>query len=317
MHTFSLLTPQWSAGSSPAGFDVSLPLHRRLSVNQLTTLRWSLPEAVSGYRRGGIPAMGVSFDRMKQLGLERAIEVLRQSGLMVSSLNWIGGFTGTDDWNWYDSVQEARLAIWTAGQLKAQAVHVLTGPRGMHIRSHAKRIVIEALYELAPFAEACRVRLALQPLHSAYARRWTFLHSLDETLSMLNQVDHPWVGLALSPFHLANEAKLLDRLPEIHHKIASVQLSDRRGVPLGEYDRYLPGEGGLPLREFVFHLEESGYRGLYEIDSWCQKLWQRNHDGLVAECRRRFEALCSRTAPAVCEPFSLPGGCSPSSPRMD
>lgn len=294
MTSCSLEAARWTPGSSGfscESYRVNLPLHRRLAVSQLTTLKWSLEEAIDGFRRGGVPGIGVSLDRMKSRGIERSIDEVQQSGLLVSTLGWIGGFTGGRELSWQEAVREGKLAIWIAAQLRAQAVTVITGPRRTHIRSHARRIVIEALRELSVVAERSGVRLALQPMHPVCSDDWTFLHSLDDTLRMLDDVGSPWVGLAYSPYHLWRETDLLRRIPEVASRVASVHLSDWRRAPRDDNDRALPGDGVLPLCEHVSALEEAGYRGLYEFDPWSRDLWKRNHHGLIAECRRRFEQL--------------------------
>ncbi|MEZ6067636.1 MAG: sugar phosphate isomerase/epimerase family protein [Planctomycetaceae bacterium] len=272
-------------------YQVHLPLHRRLAVSQLTTVRWSLPEALDGFRRCGVPAIGLSYSKLQARGLEAAIDEVQSAGLLVSSLGWIGGFTGSDGNSWEDAVREARLAIWTAGQVGAKSVSVVTGARGTHIRPHARRLVIQALKELAPLAAHCGVRLALQPMHRVHHARWTFLHSLDESLQILDRVNHPWLGLSYSPFHFADEDGLLERLPALVSRIAAVHLSDWHRPPQHDHDRVLPGDGCLPLPRHV-ELERAGYRGLYEVDPWCQELWRRPPTSLLAECRRRFESLC-------------------------
>lgn len=294
MNSCSLETIRWSSGSESVAVQVHLPLHRRLAVNQLTTVRWSLDQALAGYRRGGIPAIGLSLSKMAERGLEHAVDEVREAGLFVSTVGPIGGFTGCDGQRWEDAVRNARMAIWVAGRVGAQAVTVVTGPRRTHIRSHARRIVVDALRELASSAAHHGVRLALQPMHACGHGEWTFLHRLDDALSILDDVGNPWVGLAYSPFHLSSEPRLWQRIPEIVPRIATVQLSDCCDVPAGRYDRRLPGDGTLGVDRHIHALEAAGYRGLYEIDPWHRDLWNRPPDGLIAECRRRFERLCIR-----------------------
>ncbi|MCA9054810.1 MAG: sugar phosphate isomerase/epimerase, partial [Planctomycetaceae bacterium] len=269
---------------------------------QTTTLHWNLPDALAGFRSGGVPAIGLSLPRMMERGLEQSIDEVRQSGLLVSTVGWIGGFTGGRCGSWADVVQHAKLAIWSAAQVNAQAVVMVTGPRRSHIRSHVRRIVLDALRALAPFAERHGVKLSLQPMHPVCHRGWTFLHTVDETLNLLDAVQSPWIGLAYSPFHLCHEQDLLSRIPQLVNRIASVHVSDWAGQPTDDNDRPLPGDGTLPLTEHIEALESAGYRGLYEVDPWSRALWNRNPHGLIAECRRRFERLCAPVAMGPASP---------------
>ena len=50
---------------------------QRLSINQLTTRdQWSLPEAVDGYSRAGIGAMAVWWEKLREIGTERAAKTV-------------------------------------------------------------------------------------------------------------------------------------------------------------------------------------------------------------------------------------------------
>lgn len=301
MESCTLQTARWAASDRSIAYHVHLPLHRRLAVHQLTPLHWTFEEALTGFRQCGVPAIGLSLKRMLERGLERAIDEVQQSGLLVSTLGWIGGFTGGASGSWEEAVSRARLAIWAAARVGAPAVTVVTGPRRTHTRRHSRRIVVEAVKALAETAGHEGVKLSLQPMHPVCRRGWTFLNTLDETLSLLDEVAHPWVGMAYSPFHLNGERDLVARIPEIIDRIATVHLSDLGSGPVGDNDRALPGDGILPLAEHLAGLEAAGYRGLYEVDSWGRDLWKRNPRGLMAECRRRFEQLCDPHRAAATE----------------
>src|SRR3954470_18439952 len=58
----------------------------RLSLNQATTQRWSLREAVEGCARAGIPAIGIWRDKLAEAGVGAAVRLVRDAGLHVSSL---------------------------------------------------------------------------------------------------------------------------------------------------------------------------------------------------------------------------------------
>ena len=52
----------------------------RLSLNQITTQRWSLREAVEGCARAGIPAIGVWRDKLAEVGQDQAVRLVRDAG---------------------------------------------------------------------------------------------------------------------------------------------------------------------------------------------------------------------------------------------
>ena len=87
----------------------------RLSINEVTTYRWSFEDDVVHYRAAGIPAIGVWRQKVTDFGDEKAIELLAESGLKISSLLWAGGFTGSDGRSFRDSIADGAEAVRLAG----------------------------------------------------------------------------------------------------------------------------------------------------------------------------------------------------------
>ncbi len=90
----------------------------RLSMNEMTTYRWSFDEDVQHYRAAGIPAIGVWRRKLSDFGEQRGIELLKESGLAVSNLLWAGGFTGSEGHTFRESVDDAVEAIRLAGAMQ-------------------------------------------------------------------------------------------------------------------------------------------------------------------------------------------------------
>jgi len=68
-----------------------MPPANRLSINHYSIRQWSLPELVEGCRKNGIKNVGLWRDKINAVGLEKARELLQESGIAVSSL-CRGGF---------------------------------------------------------------------------------------------------------------------------------------------------------------------------------------------------------------------------------
>jgi sugar phosphate isomerase/epimerase len=268
----------------------------RLSVNHLTTLAWNLDDEAIAYHREGYRAIGLWRPKLSAFGEERAADLLRELGISVSSLSWAGGFTGTNQWSFEDSLADAREAIKQAATVGADCLTIVSGPRAGHIDSHARRLVTDALKVLAPEAIELGVTLALQPMRSKFSRMWTFLHAIDETLEVIGNA-HPAVKIAFDVYHLWNERRLIARIPEIAPHVAVVQLSDSPSAARGE--RRILGDGELPITEVVRAFDESGYAGYYELAAWSRSLWRREYCELLRECRTRFDSLCLRPVPAA------------------
>ena len=180
----------------------------RLSMNEMTTFRWSFEEDVRHYKQAGYSAIGVWRQKLADFGEERGIELLHDSGLAVSNLMWAGGFTGSDGHTHRESIDDALVAIRLASSMHTGTLVVYSGSRSGHTVNHARRLLLTALKELAPVAEQHGVRSGIEPMHRTCAGEWTFLTGLDNALALLDQVGSPAVQLVYDTYHLGGSRAL-------------------------------------------------------------------------------------------------------------
>ncbi len=266
----------------------------RLSMNELTTLRWSFEEDVFAYAEAGYQAMGVWRQKLADYGEEKGAELLADAGLAVSNLLWAGGFTGSDGRSFRESVDDALEAIDLAGQLRAGALVVYTGARNGHTRNHAFRLVRSALAKLLPRAVELGVTLALEPMHPGCGADWTFLDSLDEALQLQAHFDHPRLRLVMDTYHVGTSRSVVDAMVARVDRIAVVHLGDGRGEPCGEQDRCLLGEGQVPLEEIIDRLEAAGYDGDYDVELMGEEIEMHDYESLLAHSKQFYDASVLR-----------------------
>jgi sugar phosphate isomerase/epimerase len=238
----------------------------RLSINELTTFRWSFEEDVRCYAATGLEGIGVWRQKLSDYGEERGVDLLAESQLEVSCLLWAGGFTGSDGRTYRDSLEDAIEAVRLAAELRAETLVLYTGGRAGHTRSHARRLFQGALDELLPMAVDCGVTLAIEPMHAGCAGDWTYLTGSREAIDLVRSTGSPHLKLVFDAYHLGHEPELLSRLDEIVPMIGIVQLGDARQPPSGVQNRCLLGSGVLPLPQLVSGLIESGYCGFFDVE---------------------------------------------------
>ncbi len=146
----------------------------RISMNELTTYRWSFEEDVQQYAKAGFDAIAVWRHKLSDFGEEKGAELIAESGLKVSSLLWAGGFTGSDGRSHKESVEDAHDAIRLASNLGADCLIVHSGPRAGHTHNQCARLLTNALKDLLPHADDTNLALALEPMHAQCAQEWTF-----------------------------------------------------------------------------------------------------------------------------------------------
>jgi len=263
----------------------------RLSINELTTFRWTFEEDVHRYKSAGVEGIGVWRQKLSDFGEEKGIELLLESGLRVSSLLWAGGFTGSEGRSHKESVEDAKEAIRLASAMDADCLIVYSGPRAGHTRNHARRLLRSALDQILPLAADVDLRLAIEPMHPGCAADWTFLTDVSEALDLLAAYDSPHLKLAFDTYHLCHQGDIVSLLPRIAPHVAIVQLGDAKEPPEDEPNRFPLGEGGLPLGEVVRAFESSGYQGFYDVELMGEAIEQTGYADLVAQSKAAFENL--------------------------
>ena len=260
-----------------------------LSMNQVSTFRWSLDQDVERYCQAGYDGIGVWRQKLADYGEQEGIELIRASGLRATNLMWAGGFTGSDGRSVEESVADAAEAIRTAAALEAPCLVLYSGGRNNHILSHAARLLRAALDPLVDLAGELDVTLAIEPMHAACAADWTFLTDVESALDFVQSYDAPHLQLAIDSYHFAHDQALLANLDQIVPWTALVHLGDRREPHGIDHNRAPLGTGRLPLMGFIQGLRDAGYAGDFDVKLLGREFDPRRYDALLHGSREFFE----------------------------
>jgi sugar phosphate isomerase/epimerase len=255
------------------------------AISQLSTLRWSFEEDAQAYAARGFTGIGVYRPKLEDFGVDRAIELLAESSLRVTSLSWVGGYTGSDGRAFEEAVADSIGAVRDAANLRAETLIVLAGGRNNHIRNHARRTLCEALREVVAVAEDFGVRLSLEPIHPGCGEEWSFVNDLRSTLDIIDKVNSPQLGIVLDTYHVGMDEEVVRWLPEVIPHLHVVQLGDARHSPLGEMNRCLLGEGCVPLQTILETLADHGYQGPLEVELIGEDVEPLSYDELLDHTR--------------------------------
>lgn len=262
-----------------------------LSMNELTTYRWSFEEDVQRYAAAGYEGIGVWRQKLADFGEEKGIDLLAESGLRVTNLLWAGGFTGIDGRSLEESIDDASHAVRLAGAMGARCLVVYPGGRNNHINRHARRLLRTAIDALLELAEAADVTLAIEPMHPACASEWTFLTDIESTIRFIEPFATPYLKLVLDTYHFGNDLAVRQNLAEVVEHIAVVHLGDRRHAHTLDQERCPLGDGKVPLAEMVRELLSAGYAGDFDVELIGQEIEPANYDQLLDDSQRQFELL--------------------------
>lgn len=279
-----------SLGHSAGSQQSVAPL--KLSLSQMTTLRWSLLDEVVQLKQAGYDAIGLWRPKVSEFGETRSAEMLQKARLAVSSLSFAGGFTGGCGYSYLEAIADSRQAIKEAGIVGAKNVIVVGGSKNGHTTRHCRRLVVDALRELGDDATEAQTKLALMPMHPYFSKRWTFLNSLDLALEVIDEIARPHVCLAFDTYHLWQEPRLIERIPQIAALTGVVQVSDAESAPLSEDDRRLPGDGCIPLTSLIQAFQTAGFSGYFDIQVWSGNVWKSNYAHLIEQSHAAVKSMC-------------------------
>ena len=125
---------------------------------------------------------------------------------------------------------------------------------------------------------------------------WSPIHSLSKGLELIDAVERDNVGMTIDTWHLsAGEATTPDEVAGLPSSlIYGVHFSDglchTPGTPWDEnrLRAYLPGDGKIPLREWIDAVRSTGYDGVYSCELLSYQHWEWDLWDVARECRERM-----------------------------
>jgi sugar phosphate isomerase/epimerase len=261
----------------------------RLSLNQATTQRWSVGEAVAGCVRAGIPAIGLWRDKVAATGVRESARIVRDAGLRVSSLCRGGWFAGVTARERQTRLDDNRRALDEAVALGTEVLVLVCGPAADRDLAAARGYVAECIAALAPYAAACGVRLGIEPLHPMYAADRSVIVSLAEANRLARQFDPHQVGVVIDVYHVWWDPEVAAQIAAAAGHILGFHVCDWL-VPTPDMleGRGMMGDGVIELRRLRAAVDAAGYSGPIEVEIFNRALWELPGDELVRLMCQRY-----------------------------
>jgi sugar phosphate isomerase/epimerase len=274
---------------------IDFGLHR-LAVCEMSTRHWTFEDDVLHYRAAGIPAMAAWYHKLQDYGEDKAIDLLQEHPLAVSSL-WFGGaFIDPDELRAGDPVADTIEALDVAEELRAKTVVLISGPRGSFTRNHARRLFRDALLCLGDAAALRNLSISIAPLLKQGPGHASIVTSIQSTLDLLADCNHPHIGLTLDVAAFAQETWLHTHLPDVVPLLKSVTLSSGSVRKKLRGAVTLPGEAAFPHLELVARLCEAGYTGAFDCRVLANGLDPLEYRPLLARCKAGYQQLAQSLA---------------------
>jgi sugar phosphate isomerase/epimerase len=269
--------------------------HGRFSLNQATIKYASLAEALQVTGDAGYESIGLWREPVNEIGLDKAVELVADSGLRVSSLCRGGFFTTLPGPERIAALDENRRALEEAHRLGTDTLVLVAGglPEGDRDLAGARERVRDAIGELAPDARSAGVRLAIEPLHPMYAADRAVINTLSQALDIAEQFPAEVAAVVVDTYHLWWDPYVFSQIARAgKERIASYQVCDWI-TPLPEDNllaRGIPGQGHIDFGPITRAVVEAGYTGDIECEVFHADVWNRPY----AEVAREVADSCHR-----------------------
>lgn len=266
-----------------------------LSINQVTVLRqWSLRQTIEGLARHGLGGISVWREKMHELGVGEAARLLGDHGMTVSGLCFAGLITSPDPTEAAKALDDVRLAIDEAAEIKARCLIFVAG--GLDARDKdleaTRARALEGVATLVPHARAAGVRIGLEPLHPMSCATRAVLSTLGLANDWCDALDaEDTVGIAVDTYAVWWDPDLEAEIARAGQRICAFHINDwlpdTRDLRL---DRGMMGDGVIDIPAIRRMVEAAGYTGQREVEIFSERnWWQRDPDEVIRVVKERYQ----------------------------
>jgi sugar phosphate isomerase/epimerase len=269
-----------------------------LSIN-LATVReqFDFREAVDACLKLGITAIAPWRDQVAKIGLAEAARIVRDNGLRVTDLCRGGMFPAPDAAGRQRAIDDNLRAIDESAALGAEALVLVVGglPDGSRDLPEARAMAIAGIAAILPHARACRIPLAIEPLHPMYAADRACVNTLAQALDICDAIGGDGLGVVIDTYHVWWDPALFSQIDRagrrrriLAHHICDWLVPTRHML----LDRGMMGDGVIDFRPIRNAIEAAGYRGPQAVEILSESWWKRPGDEVLKTCIARYESLC-------------------------
>lgn len=269
-----------------------------LSINLATVSRqFGFAAAVDACLAQGVTAIAPWRDQVEAIGLGEAARIVQANGLRVTGYCRGGMFPAADKTGLAAAIGDNKRAIDEAAALGADCLVMVVG--GLAEKSKdiaaARAMVADGLAAVLPYARACKVPLAIEPLHPMYAADRACVNTLEQALDLCDALG-AGVGVAIDVYHTWWDPKIRPQIARAGRKRQILAhhicdwLTPTRDLLL---DRGMMGDGVIDLKQFRADIEQAGFHGPQEVEIFSsENWWKRPGEEVIATCIERYRTVC-------------------------
>lgn len=264
----------------------------KIALHEITSNNASFEEDLKAYHSAGWTAFEIFLDKANQYihsnGMDSFVKLVKDSGLkpIACSGHVVQTFSSPEDVSANEEDFRQKLDILEAIECPV----IVFGADGPSEIASAPDMSEEGLAErdrkyreqLARFAnQVAKLADIAKPkgVTMALEINWcSMCRSVITAAEAIELIDRENVGLLFDTAHFAATPSRLADLHLVKGKIVAGHLNDMRNVPPEirdvNNDRVIPGDGVLPLVEWIDKVEECGFTGWHSVEIFCEDLWK-------------------------------------------
>jgi len=263
----------------------------RLCVHTQTTKPWDLETCIKEYSKAGIQHLSIWRHLLENQNLKEVRRTLQDHQLSVTSLVRGGFFPAVSQSDRKAAIEVNKKAIDEAEAIGAPLIVLVCGADPNQSLEISRAQIADGIHELLPYAKAANVKLAIEPLHPMYAADKSAVVSLTQANDMTEQLNHPFVGIAIDVYHLWWDNQLEQEIERCgkNNSIFAFHVCDWLSPTTDMLnDRGLMGEGTIPVKQIRNWVEQSGFQGAIEVEIFSERLWKKNQTAFLNEIKEAY-----------------------------
>lgn len=263
----------------------------RLCVHTATTKPWPIEVAMDKFAAAGVAGITVWRDALENRNPADIGDRLRSNGLEVVSLCRGGFFPAETPGGLQEAIDDNLRAIDEAAAIGAPMVVLVCGAVAGQALTKSRQQIIEGIAAVLPHAEACGVKLAIEPLHPMYADDRSAISTLAQANAACDALGSPSVGIAVDVYHIwwDDQLEAQIRLTGERDRLFGFHICDWM-TPTSHLltDRGLMGEGCIDVPAIRAMVEASGFTGYNEVEIFSERWWAADQDEYLEAIVRAY-----------------------------
>jgi sugar phosphate isomerase/epimerase len=239
-----------------------MPIHPRVTVNPMCTVAWPLEEVLAVWEELDIHRVGLSAIQLNAQGWDPWLKAIKASDLDVVYLNYGISAAVTNDSAWKQDESTLLRMVDAAAELSAGCIYFSPGPPGQARWEEAVEALGAQLSGVIAAANERNVAIGLENTVSSRPELG-FLHSVRDAMTAARQLG---VGVCVDLYGCWVEPGLTRTLRDNLDLVHLVQVSDFVVGTLVQPNRWVPGDGDLPLDRLLNDVLDAGYEGVLDLE---------------------------------------------------